>query len=155
MCNRDNNVFSVLCTCHKSPSHFLSSEKRSFYKSLFIWDYHVYMSVEKICQKLCPIQIGAIEELYIWQYYFNYVGDIIHSHILGVDQISTTDYVENRDFFAPTPTPLSHIQTFLLKQFSICLFWNLIFNRISVYSCSLIMFSIMSNRIYFEYWPEL
>ena len=53
------------------------------------------MYVEKICQKLCPIQIGAIEELYIWQYYFNYVGDIIHSHLLGVDQISTTDYVEN------------------------------------------------------------
>ena len=100
------NYFNIL---------LLSSEKRSFYKSLLIWDYHVYMYVEKICQKLCPIQIGAIEELYIWQYYINYVGDIIHSHILGVDQISTTDYVENRDFWPYAhplvPYPILSIET--------------------------------------------
>ena len=73
----------------------LSSEKRSFYKSLLIWDYHVYVSVEKFVKKLCPLQNGAIEVLYIWQYYLNHIGDITHSHKLGVDKIPTTDYVEN------------------------------------------------------------
>ena len=33
-------------------------------------------------------------------------------------------------FLAPTPTPLSHIQNFLLKQFSICLFLKFTFQYI-------------------------
>ena len=49
-------------------------------------------------------------------------------------------------YLAPTPTPLSHIQNFLLWSFSIWRFWDLSFNTFFIYSCSFLFYSILSNQ---------